>query len=141
MRCAVLLVGMLPVSLLAWNQQEDINVNCRYVVESVHVTGKPVDKLSPELRKQIDSVIGQNLDHGVLDRIAARLRRDLRVESVAVHVSVAWPPLMPSDDGEAEKRGEVTPFGEPTGDLADLLKAVVGVDYGHYLGVQARFKF
>ena len=39
-----------------------------------------------ELRQELDSVIGQKLDHSVLERLAARIRHDLRVQNVAVRV-------------------------------------------------------
>lgn len=83
---AVLLPALLALPLCAGNQQEDVNVNSRYIVESVHVTGKPALQLSQDLRKDVESVIGQNLDHGVLDRLASRLKRELRVERVDVRV-------------------------------------------------------
>lgn len=87
MRSAVVFLLLLsPVSLLGWNQPEDINVNSRYTVESVNISGRTAAHISPDLRKNLDAVVGQKFDHGMLDRLAGRIRRELRVESVAVRV-------------------------------------------------------
>lgn len=84
MRAVLLLLLALP--LFGWNPQEDVNVNSRYTVEKVHVSGRLSPRISHELRQELDSVVGQKLDHSVLERLAARIRHDLRVQHVAVRV-------------------------------------------------------
>src|SRR4051794_31999254 len=82
---AVLFI-LLALPLFAWNPQEDVNVNSRYTVEKVDVSGRLSARISHELRQELDSVVGQKLDHSVLERLAARMRHDLRVQNVAVRV-------------------------------------------------------
>ncbi len=76
----------LAASVFGWNPQEDINVNSRYTVERVNVSGNASGRVTLELRQELDAVVGQKLDHSVLDRLAARIRRDLRVQTVSIHV-------------------------------------------------------
>lgn len=81
-----LLLVLLALPLFAWNPQEDVNVNSRYTVEKVSISGRLSSRISKDLRGELDSVVGQKLDHSVLDRLAARIRHDLRVQNVAVRV-------------------------------------------------------
>src|SRR5947209_6271421 len=75
------------LALPAWNQEDQPNVNSRYVIESVNVQGSRVSRLSDSTRQELESFVGQKLDHGLLDRFAAEIRRELRVDKVAIHVS------------------------------------------------------
>jgi hypothetical protein len=84
MRAAFFLLLSFP--LFGWNPQEDVNVNSRYTVEKVDVSGKLGPRISHELRQELDSIVGQKLDHSVLERLSARIRHDLRVQNVAVRV-------------------------------------------------------
>lgn len=91
----IFFIAVLAVSaLIAGNQDEDANVNSRYTVESVNLAcaGKRAPKLSAELRREIDGIVGQKLDRGALNRIAERVQRDLRVDKVAVHVTRGFEP-------------------------------------------------
>ena len=85
MRAALVLFAS-AISLAGWNQDEDCNVNSRYTVESVHVTERFVPRINGDLKQELDAVVGHKLDHSLLDRLASRMRRDLRVERVAVRV-------------------------------------------------------
>src|SRR6478735_2608624 len=84
MRAVVFL--SLASTVFGWNPQEDINVNSRYTVERVNVSGNASNRVRVELRQELEAVVGQKLDHSVLDRLATRIRRDLRVQTVAIHV-------------------------------------------------------
>ncbi len=84
MRAVLFLLLVFP--LFGWNPQEDVNVNSRYTVEKVDVSGRLSPRISHELRQELDSVVGQKLDHSVLERLAGRIRHDLRVQNVAVRV-------------------------------------------------------
>ena len=66
---------------------DEPNVNSRYTVESVHVAGFRSSKISITLRSELEAVVGQKFDPTLLDRISAHIRRDLRVDKVAVKVS------------------------------------------------------
>ena len=69
------------------NPDAQLNVNSRYTVESVRVSGRPTSLLSQATRRELNSVVGQRLDHNLLDTLASRLRKELRVPGVAVHVA------------------------------------------------------
>ena len=81
--------------LLAGNQDSDINVNTRYTVETVIVAGKgwrtdlaaeQNDKISSGLKQDLVALIGQKLNPGALDSLAARLRKEFSAREVTHHV-------------------------------------------------------
>lgn len=74
-------------SLMGWNPDEQPNVNSRYTVESVHISGKRTSRLSPATRREMEGFVGQKLDHSLLDDLATRIKKELRVEKVAIHVA------------------------------------------------------
>ena len=84
MRAVIVFLFTLPV--FGWNPQEDVNVNSRYTVERVKVSGNFSARVGHELQQELDSVVGQKLDHSVLERLSARIRHDLRVQRVAIRV-------------------------------------------------------
>jgi len=66
-----------------------LNVNSRYTIERV-VLKRDVwssRMVSSPLRKEIDEVVGQNLDQSMLESLASRLQKELHVPKVNVHVS------------------------------------------------------
>jgi hypothetical protein len=82
-------------SLLFAGTQDSYNVNTRYKVESVIVSGNgwiadistaSAEKLSSGLRKQISALIGGALNPAALDQIATRLRQELDATTVTRHV-------------------------------------------------------
>jgi hypothetical protein len=87
-RFGCLLVGGL---LLASPQDPDTNVNSRYTVETVIVSGKgwtanlqseSTDKISSSLRRELTALIGQKLNPQLLDNLAASLKRELNAREV-----------------------------------------------------------
>ena len=87
-----LLVGSL---LFAGTQDSDLNVNRRYTVDTVIVAGKgwktnvadqQNDRLSSGLRKDLLALIGQKLNPGILDGLAARLKKEFSAIEVSHHV-------------------------------------------------------
>jgi hypothetical protein len=86
-----LFVGSL---LFAGTQDSDLNVNKRYTVDTVTVAGKgwktnvvdPSDKISSGLRKDLSALIGQKLNPGMLDGLAARLKKEFSAREVSHHV-------------------------------------------------------
>lgn len=87
-----LLVGGL---LAAGTQDSETNVNSRYTVETVVVSGEgwstspAVDcdhKISSGLRKEIAALVGEKLNPARLDDLAKRLRKELRAHTVEHHV-------------------------------------------------------
>jgi hypothetical protein len=82
-------------SLLFAGTQDSDNVNTRYKVETVIVSGNgwtadlssgPTEKLSSGLRKQISALIGDALNPSALDQIATRLRQELDATTVTRHI-------------------------------------------------------
>jgi len=89
---SLLLMGGL---LAAGKQDSETNVNNRYTVETVVVSGDgwstspAVDrdhKISSGLRKEIAALVGEKLNPERLDDLAKRLRKELRARTVEHHV-------------------------------------------------------
>ena len=87
-----LLLGSL---LFAAPQDSDSNVNARYVVETVIVSGKgwtanlqseTTDKISTNLLHQLTAIIGQKLNPPSLDNLAQNLKRELNAREVTHRV-------------------------------------------------------
>ncbi len=66
---------------------EELNVNSRYTVESVQVLGVRSVRMSTALRGDLDKVVGAKLDHSALERLAARIKKELFVSDVAIKIS------------------------------------------------------
>ncbi|MBV9507237.1 MAG: BamA/TamA family outer membrane protein [Acidobacteriia bacterium] len=88
---------LLGVCLFAGTQDSEFNVNTRYTVEAVLVSGDgwttnlaadhdSEERLSPSLRKQILGLIGDKLNPSELDDLASKLRRELRARTVTHRV-------------------------------------------------------
>ncbi len=65
----------------------ELDVNSRYTVESVQVSGQRNVTISDPLRLELDKVVGAKFDHSALERLADRLRNELRVSDVKVNVT------------------------------------------------------
>jgi hypothetical protein len=83
--------------LFAGTQDSEFNVNTRYTVETVVISadGWKTDlaadhdqdgKLSPALRKDVSSLIGEKLNPSLLDEIARRLRKEFHAREVVHRV-------------------------------------------------------
>jgi hypothetical protein len=68
------------------------NVNARYIIESVNVLGSQTKVLSSSLRAELKQVVGANLDSTRLDKLASRIKDELRVAKVKVHVTKGTAP-------------------------------------------------
>jgi hypothetical protein len=79
--------------LSAGNQDSEFNVNTRYTVETVVVSGEGwttdlaadhdhEGKLSSSLRKDVSALIGEKLNPTVLDEIGRRLRKEFHARTV-----------------------------------------------------------
>ena len=89
---ACLFVGKL---LSAGTQDSEFNVNTRYMVETVMVSGDGWStdvvsdhdsKLSSGLRKEIAALVGQKLNPSALDDLSKRIRKELHARTVEHHV-------------------------------------------------------
>lgn len=82
--------------LFAGKQDSDINVNTRYTVETVVVSGKGFttdlgsghnEKISSGLWRDMAALIGQKLNPAVLDELAERLKKEFSAREVTHHVT------------------------------------------------------
>ncbi|HWB99549.1 MAG TPA: BamA/TamA family outer membrane protein [Bryobacteraceae bacterium] len=72
--------------LFAGNQPPELNVNSRYTVESVELSGDSETRISTGLRQEIRDLVGSNLNPSALDEIAKQIRHELHVRSVTHRV-------------------------------------------------------
>lgn len=82
-----LLAVLVAVPLLAVAQvrpdfQPVVNVNSRYDIESVEVTGGWDFTLSSELNDEMQRLVGAKVDEGILADLAKRIRKELHARSV-----------------------------------------------------------
>jgi hypothetical protein len=63
------------------------NVNARYIIEGVSLLGSQTKALSRSLRDELARVVGANLDSSRLEKLASRIKDELRVTRVQVHVA------------------------------------------------------
>jgi hypothetical protein len=100
-----LLLGFLlgAPELSAKGQDSELNVNSRYTVESVHVNSKRGSRLSNTLRTDLDRIIGEKLDHQILQKLAARIQRELKSPIVSIRVTRGMKPDHVAVDFEVEK--------------------------------------
>ena len=66
---------------------QELNVNSRYTIESVQLSGEQDVTLSHPLRVELNRFVGAKLDRSALDDLASRIRGELRVSSVKVNVT------------------------------------------------------
>jgi hypothetical protein len=112
----LILGGILATSLWASpvpdDTEPDTNANAQYTVEEVSVKGATWQKgrVSIPLQKEIDKVVGQNLSRETLEGLAARIKEDLHVPDVKVHVSKGQMPdrvIVTFEAGQKEKGFDV----------------------------------
>src|SRR5580692_511944 len=85
---------------------QDMNVNAKYTVESVEVSGQKNWHISDSLRAEVNKMIGSKLDYQALDRLADRIKKELRVPSVSVNVGKGTVPDHVVVDFEVPKAHE-----------------------------------
>lgn len=83
--------------LFAGSQDSEFNVNSRYTVETVVISGDgwstdlasghdPKGKLSSSLHREVAGIIGQKLNPTALDDLAKRIRKEFNARTVEHHV-------------------------------------------------------
>jgi len=68
------------------------NINSRYTIEKVSVSGFGNSLISSPLRTELDQVVGEKLDQSRLDKLADRMKKELHVSDVAVKVTKGTAP-------------------------------------------------
>ena len=102
---AALLLG--TVSLYAGGQSplaSSVNVNSRYILEQVEISGFPSAKLPDSLRATLSKLPGTTYDTEVLDRIARVIRKDLHAKAVTQHLARGSSPERVKVIFEVERR-------------------------------------
>ncbi len=61
---------------------EDLNVNSRYTIESIHFADQREYKLSTSALDEIRRLVGAKVSTEALDRLALRIRGELRAHDV-----------------------------------------------------------
>ena len=64
-----------------------VNVNSRYVVESIEVSGHDEFNISRSLHEEIQNLIGENFDQAALDDLSGRIKKELHAKSVSYRIS------------------------------------------------------
>jgi len=66
---------------------QDLNVNSRYTVENVRISGQKLKlKISDHLRSELDRIVGQKLDDSKIKRLAERIQTELAAVRVDVKI-------------------------------------------------------
>jgi len=69
-------------------QDSNLNVNARYIIESISVAPeKQGAKLSAPLHMEIDQMVGQNLDHSLLENLGKKIKEELHVPDVNIRIA------------------------------------------------------
>jgi hypothetical protein len=85
-RFALIVSLLVPGAALGRSPQAETNVNTRYKVESVSVTGVDESTLSQGLRDDMQKLVGNRYDPDATDRLAQRIREQLHGYAVSVKV-------------------------------------------------------
>lgn len=76
-------LGCMWGSLLFAGNQSESNINSRYIVESVEISGHTEVKISSFLRSDLNRLVGEKVDPESIDNLAKRIRKELHVTSVS----------------------------------------------------------
>jgi hypothetical protein len=85
-RLAIVLALAAPLAGVARAQQDTTNVNSRYDVERVSISGVSESAVSQSLRDDMQKLVGQKFDPDAADRLARRLASELHGYTVDVKV-------------------------------------------------------
>ena len=77
----LLITSVASLGLLA--AQTEVNVNSKYTVERVDITGGSKNQVSRGLREDLESLVGQHVNPETLERLARRIRSELRARLVS----------------------------------------------------------
>jgi len=77
------LFGLFSARAFSWNPSDDTNVNSRYTVESVEITGANEARLSRGLRDELRRYVGQRFSPEAFARLSGRVREELKARIVS----------------------------------------------------------
>jgi hypothetical protein len=81
-----------------------VNVNSRYVVGSIEVSGQDAFSLSRGLHQEIQDLIGEYFDQAALDDLSGRIKKELHAKSVSYRISRGDQPEQVKVDFEITRR-------------------------------------
>ena len=87
-------VAVVPVAGAPGEDDQAIttNINSRYTIEKVSISGWRNALISSPLRTELDHVVGEKLDQPRLEKLADRMKKELHVSDVAVKVTKGTAP-------------------------------------------------
>ena len=88
----------------AVTDQASTNINARYIIESVNVSGLDQRTISSALKSELKQVIGGNLDSIKLDKLAHSLKDEVKAAKVKVQVTRGTKPDHVSVNFEVAKK-------------------------------------
>ena len=77
------LFGLFSARAFSWNPSDETNVNSRYTVESVEITGASEARLSRSLREELRRYVGQRFSPETFARLSSRVRDELKARLVS----------------------------------------------------------
>lgn len=77
------LFGVFSARAFSWNAPDEANVNSRYTVESVEISGANAARLSKDLREELQSYVGQRFSPEAFGKLSERVRRELKARLVS----------------------------------------------------------
>jgi hypothetical protein len=77
------LFGLFSARAFSWNPTDDTNVNSRYTVESVEITGASETRLSRGLRDDLRRYVGQRFSPEAFAKLSSRVREELKARLVS----------------------------------------------------------
>jgi Omp85 superfamily domain len=104
--CAVTQVAA-GQGFLAREVAAEANVNTRYIIEAVQITGETGLKLSRSLESAFQRLVGSHFDPAQLDELAREMRKELHLKSVTPHLVRGSHPDRVRVDFEVHRRSIV----------------------------------
>jgi hypothetical protein len=90
-----------------------VNVNSRYIVQSIQLSGTDEFRLSRALAAEIQDLIGENFDETALDGLTSRIKKELHAKSVSYRISRGDQPEQVKVDFEITRRSVELDFNVP----------------------------
>ena len=119
-RLSFALLTLLPAKVSAGSPQtpiahlaSSVNVNSRYIIEEVEISGFPVSKLSDSLQAKLRQLLGNPYDTQALDDLSHSLRKDLKAKAVTQHLARGSSPEMVKVVFEVERRSVTLDLSVP----------------------------
>jgi hypothetical protein len=151
----------LLAALALFGQDDDLNVNSRYTVESVDLSNQHQYRLSTSILDEMHRLIGSKLNDEAVKRLAGRIRGELKALDVTFKLVRGGSPdsvkvLFEVEKGQSDfdfsipkfaynSREGGTAVGEAIGRIGSNVISVAGISDGdtlaeRYTGVQAKYE-